>query len=67
MTTRLVVSGMTCGHCERAVEEALAAVPGVERVVSVSRGAGEAVVEGSAQPEALVRAVAEEGYEARVA
>ena len=66
MTIRLAVDGMTCGHCERAVEEALAAVAGVERVVRVSRDAGEAVVEGSPDPQALVRAVAEEGYNARV-
>ena len=33
----LKVTGMTCGHCEMAVKKALAAVPGVERVVSVDR------------------------------
>jgi len=64
--TRLRVSGMTCGHCEGAVQRALAAVPGVTRVVSVSREAGLAVVEGPAEPAALLEAVREEGYEVEV-
>jgi len=63
---QLKVTGMTCGHCERAVERALAAVAGVSRVVEVSREKQLAVVEGSADPGALVEAVAEEGYAAEV-
>jgi len=61
---RLKVNGMTCGHCEHAVMKALAAVPGVERVVDVSRERSEAIVEGSPDVAALVDAVKEEGYEA---
>lgn len=61
---RLKVSGMTCGHCENAVKKALAAVPGVERVVDVSRERHEAIVEGSAEVAALVGAIKAEGYEA---
>ena len=67
MSVRLRVSGMSCGHCERAVEQALSEVPGVTRVVSVSHAQGEAVVDGDPDPEALVEAVAEEGYQAEVA
>ena len=67
MMVRLMVSGMSCGHCERAVEQALGEVPGVVRVVSVSQARGEAVVEGDPDPRALVEAVAEEGYQAEVA
>jgi len=63
---RLKVSGMTCGHCENAVKKALAAVPGVDRVVEVSRERGEAIVEGSPEASALVGAVAEEGYRAEL-
>ena len=33
----LKVTGMTCGHCEAAVDKALTALPGVSRVVKVSR------------------------------
>ncbi len=64
--TRLEVKGMTCMHCVAAVKKALEAVPGVARV-EVSLEAGEALVEGTADPEALMAAVKNEGYEARVA
>ena len=63
----LTISGMTCGHCEAAVGKALAQVPGVEKVVSVDRNAGQATVEGNASAEDLLNAVIEEGYEAAVA
>lgn len=63
---RLRVAGMTCGHCEQAVEKALAAVPGVQRVVRVSREEEVAVLEGSPDHQALVRAIEDEGYEAEV-
>ena len=56
---------MSCGHCEKTVGEALAAVPGVVRVVRVDRGAGEAVIEGEADIQALVQAVTAKGYDAR--
>jgi copper chaperone len=62
MTIKLRVSGMTCGHCERAVRSALEAVPGVSRVVAVSAERGEAEIEGSPSIAALEAAVAEEGY-----
>jgi copper chaperone len=65
--TKLKVSGMTCGHCERAVERALAQVPGVERVVRVDRQRGEAEVAGTADAGALVAAIEEEGYAAEIA
>ena len=63
----LKVTGMTCGHCEKAVSEALAAVAGVRRVVKVDRATGQASVEGSADPQALIKAIEEEGYAAQVA
>lgn len=65
MTTELTVSGMTCGHCEKAVEGALKGVPGVQNV-RVDLQAGKATVEGEADPQALVQAVTEEGYGAQL-
>ncbi len=62
----LKVTGMTCGHCAKAVTNALAKVAGVDRVVEVSLERDEALVEGRPDLEALVAAVREEGYEARV-
>ena len=55
------VQGMTCGHCERAVIEAVKTLdPQAE--VRVDRAAGKVEVQ-SAQPrEAVARAIAEEGY-----
>jgi len=61
---KLKVTGMTCGHCEMAVKKALSQVPGVTQVVSVDRGAEEAVVEGTPDVGALVAAIVEEGYQA---
>ena len=60
------IKGMTCGHCTRAVMEALQSVPGVEKVLDVNLNPGEAKVLGSADPAALVKAVEEEGYKALV-
>lgn len=63
----LKVTGMTCGHCEGAVGKALAAVPGVTRVVEVSRDKNRVVVEGNADVQALIAAIKEEGYSAEPA
>lgn len=65
-TTQLNVTGMSCGHCVKAVEKALGAVPGVESV-QVSLDAGQATVQGNADVQALIAAVKEEGYGAEVA
>ncbi|MFN4070732.1 MAG: heavy-metal-associated domain-containing protein [Thermus caldifontis] len=63
---KLKVEGMTCNHCVMAVKRALMKVPGVERA-EVSLERAEALVEGKADPEALIRAVEEEGYRAALA
>ncbi|WP_038055664.1 CopZ family metallochaperone [Thermus amyloliquefaciens] len=63
---KLKVEGMTCNHCVMAVKKALMKVPGVEKA-EVSLERAEALVEGQADPEALIRAVEEEGYRAALA
>jgi copper chaperone len=63
--TTLQIGGMTCQHCIRAVTQALQGVPGVERV-SVDLGAGRARVEGPADSASLLRAVENEGYDAKL-
>ncbi|MFC4638274.1 CopZ family metallochaperone [Deinococcus hohokamensis] len=65
MTTQLTISGMTCGHCEKAVHNALKNVPGVQ-AVQVDLPGGRATVQGDVDPQALVSAVKEEGYGAEV-
>jgi copper chaperone len=62
---KLKVEGMTCNHCVMAVKKALSRVPRVERA-EVSLERGEALVEGNADPKALIQAVEAEGYRAEV-
>jgi copper chaperone len=62
----LKVEGMTCGHCQKAVKEALEGVPGAQNV-EVDLKAGVAKVDGVSDPKLLIEAVVEEGYQASVA
>jgi Cu+-exporting ATPase len=69
-TSRLIklpIEGMTCASCVRRVEKALKAVPGVAtaEVNLATETASVALAEGAA-PEALVAAVREAGYDARL-
>lgn len=64
---KLKVSGMSCEHCVRAVDKALAEVDGVESVVEVNLEQGMAVVEGEPKMADLISAVEEEGYQAELA
>lgn len=61
--TTLKVTGMTCNHCVMSVTKALKKVPGVE-TAEVSLEKAQAVVQGTADAQALVKAVKDEGYEA---
>jgi copper chaperone len=62
MKETLKISGMSCHHCVRAVEEALSGVDGVE-VIHVEIGSAEVAYDpGKVARERLVEAVAEEGY-----
>ena len=63
---KLNISGMTCSHCQKAVKDALASVPGSANV-EVDLSAGEATVEGTADLQTLIRAVENEGYRATAA
>ena len=63
MTTTLTVEGMSCGHCEQSVEEALRGVSGVDDA-SADNEAGQATVEGDADVDSLVAAVEDAGYSA---
>ena len=67
--TQLVVTGMTCGNCVRHVTDAIQHVPGV-RSAMVSIETGRADIQWQAPVEqnvpAVIRAIQEEGYGARV-
>jgi len=61
----LAITGMTCGHCKSAVEQALNDVDGVDSV-TVDLENGKAQVTGSVNLQSLIDAVVEEGYEAKL-
>jgi P-type Cu+ transporter len=67
-STDLAVEGMTCNNCARHVREAIESVPGV-RNARVNLAAKRALVHWSSDPhhpDAVVKAVKEAGYDARV-
>jgi len=63
MSRTITVEGMSCEHCEQSVTEALEGVDGVESATA-DRESASATVEGDADPDALVGAVSEAGYDA---
>lgn len=63
MAITITVEGMSCGHCEQTVEEALNGVSGVT-AASADNEAEQATVEGDADVDALVAAVEDAGFDA---
>ncbi len=59
----LKVEGMSCGHCVRAVESALAELPGVT-VESVQIGSAKVLVEDRRTVSSIVDAISDAGYAA---
>jgi copper chaperone len=57
----VLVEGMTCEHCVRAVTAAVSALPGVGGV-TVDLTAGRVRVEGAPDAAAVKAAIEEEGY-----
>ena len=62
----LEIEGMTCASCVARVERALKLVPGVTDA-NVNLATERAQVIGQADPAALIRAISDAGYEARLA
>ena len=61
MNQTFTVTGMTCGHCEKAVTRAVKAVdPQAE--VSIDRAANKVEVQSEQPRDVLAHAIAEEGY-----
>ena len=61
MQDTLQVEGMTCGHCERAVTQAVQQVD-PDAQVRIDRASGKVEIESTQPREALAAAIAEEGY-----
>jgi len=55
------VTGMTCGHCERAVKTAVQQID-PQAVVTIDRSANRVDVDSAANRQALAQAITEEGY-----
>ena len=55
------VEGMTCGHCEKAVTQALLTLDAKAKVV-IDRAHNTVQVDSEKNREALAQAIAEEGY-----
>lgn len=63
MERTIMVKGMTCGHCEKAVKEALTKLEGVNSV-KVDLDTGKVMVEGEGMKDQLLEdAVIESGYD----
>jgi copper chaperone len=61
MNQTFTVSGMTCGHCEKAVARAVKQVdPQAE--VKIDRSSGKVEVTSGQARELLAKAIADEGY-----
>jgi copper chaperone len=58
----LTVTGMTCGHCVKAVTRAVRAVPGTQSV-AVDLDQGRVTVQGEPDEAAVRAAIVDEGYE----
>ncbi len=61
MNHTLQVTGMTCGHCEAAVREAILALDPAA-IVAIDRTAGRVQVTSTADTARLIEAIAAEGY-----
>ena len=61
MNQTFTVTGMTCGHCEKAVTRALQQVD-PQAQITIDRPNNRVQVESSQPREALASAIAEEGY-----
>ena len=68
-TIRLNITGMTCGHCKAAVQNALGRQPGVRAAtVDLERGTAQVEYDPAAlSVDQLTAAVEEEGYTAEAA
>ena len=61
MNHEFTVTGMTCGHCEKAVTRALQALD-PQAQVNIDRAHDRVEVESTLSRETLAKAIAEEGY-----
>ena len=61
MNQTFTVTGMTCGHCEKAVTRAIQEAD-PQAQVSIDRSQNKVDIESTQSRDALAKAIAEEGY-----
>ena len=61
-TTNLRITGMTCDHCARTIEETLNALPGVRARVSFAQARAEVVTPNRIPADTLIQAICSMGY-----
>ena len=64
MQQTFTVTGMTCGHCEKAVAQAIRVLD-PQAQIRIDRTQNRVEVESSQPREALAAVIAEEGYQVR--
>ncbi len=64
MQQTFTVTGMTCGHCEKAVTQAIRTLD-PQAQVTIDRAQNRVDVESSQPREALAAVITEEGYQVR--
>lgn len=62
MNKTMTIEGMMCANCQRHVEKALNAIPGVQAQVSWEAGSAALTCPDTLADEVLIQAVTEEGY-----
>lgn len=62
MQYTFIVTGMTCGHCEKAVRNALQDADEAIQILTIDRTANRVVVDSELPRAALVEIIAAEGY-----
>jgi copper chaperone len=62
MQNTFQVQGMTCGHCERSVTQAVQQLD-AQATVQIDRAQGKVVVESSQPADKIAAAIAAEGYQ----
>ncbi|MEG2758020.1 MAG: heavy metal translocating P-type ATPase [Anaerovoracaceae bacterium] len=63
MIKKMIIEGMSCGHCSGRVEKALNEMEGVSATVNLEEKYAEITIDGSVNDDMLKKAVTEAGYE----
>ena len=61
----LTVTGMTCGHCEKAVKQAIKGVD-ANATIAVKRTENQVIVETTEATDTILTAITKEGYPANL-